>query len=176
MNTRFVPLMDSVLNYPLIYRIRRNHGLEHATLHMLAQRSPRRSMAGHSDGGGFWIVGEFSTEEIKSAVEEGLKRMRSGEPGLAVHPNCGTNFVTSGVLAGVVSAGAMFGAGNWRQKLERLPMAALLATLALIVAQPLGLALQEQVTTCGQPGDLQIVRITPSKRGQIIAHRIVTQG
>ena len=85
-------------------RIRRNHGLEHATLHVLAQRHPKISMAGHSNATGFWLLGDVDTEDLSDAIEEALRRMRSGERNLAVHPNCGTNFVSAGTIAGLAGA------------------------------------------------------------------------
>jgi hypothetical protein len=166
-----------MLNTPLISRVRRNHGLEHATIHMLSQKHPRTSLAGHSDQSGFWLMGDVSTEDVVTAAHEALARMRAGEHNLAVHPNCGTNFVTSGSVAGVAAATAMFGAGpRWRDKLERIPLAMTLATLTLILSQPLGYLLQERVTTSGHPQGLEIVEVTPSQRGRIQAHRVVTRG
>jgi hypothetical protein len=170
-------VVDSILESEPISRIRRNHGLEHATLHILSQRHPHFSMAGHSDAAGFWLLGDISTEEVDSAVHEALKRMQSGEHNLAVHPNCGTNFVASGTLAGLAGAAAMFGVGrSLRSKLERLPLAISLATVALIIAQPLGFLLQEKVTTDGNPGTLEIEKIIPSLRGNVKAHRVLTRG
>lgn len=169
--------VQSVLDYPVLSRIRRNHGLEHATLHILSQRFPRQAMAGHSDTRGFWIVGDVPTEAIQRATQEALQRMRSGESRLAIHPNCGTNFAASGILASLAAFLAMLGAGNrFRDKLERLPLVATMATLALILAQPLGFYLQERVTTSAEPGSLEVVEIKPGKRGRVVVHRVVTQG
>jgi len=170
-------LIQSILSHPLVSRIRRNHGLEHATLHVLAQRHPRRSLAGHSDAGGFWLIGDVSTEEVQSAVGEALRRLKAGEQNLAVHPNCGTNLVTAGLLAGTAAFMAMFGAGRrFRDKLERLPLAASMATFALILAQPMGYLLQERFTTSGQPELLEVAAIFPARRGWMHAHRVLTRG
>ena len=167
----------TVLDYPLLSRIRRNHGLEHATLHVLSARKPRTPMAGHSDMKGFWILGDVSMEELQSAVEEAQRRLRAGERYLAVHPNCGTNIVTSGILAGVAAFAGLFGAGRrLRDKLERLPLVVTLATLALIISQPLGRALQENITTSADLGDLEVVEIRVVGEGRTPAHRIVTRG
>lgn len=168
---------QKVLDYPPVSRIRRNHGLEHATLHVLAERHPGQPLAGHSDLGGFWIIGDLSVEELASAIQEARARLVSGESKLAVHPNCGTNFATSGVLAGLAAALAMFGVGKRaRDNLDRLPLAILLATLALIISQPLGLQVQEHVTTSGTPGMLRVVEITPHSQGSLKAHRVITEG
>jgi Domain of unknown function (DUF6391) len=177
MSTPFSSWFSSVLDLKPVSRIRRNHGLEHATLHVLSERFPRTSLAGHSDAGGFWILGDISQDDLQEAVTTALARLKSGEVELAVHPNCGTNFVTSGTFAGIAASMAMFGAGKrMRDKLERVPLAASLATLALVAAQPLGLYLQEKYTTSGIPGDLKIVEISQSPRKQINAYRVSTRG
>lgn len=175
-NTLF-DFINSTVSRDAVSRIRRNHGLEHATLHVLAQKYPKLSMAGHSNATGFWLLGEVPTEAVREAVTEALQRMKAGEGNLAVHPNCGTNFVAAGTVAGLAGAAAMFGVGRrFRDKLERLPLAMSLATLGLILAQPLGRVIQERFTTCGEPGNLEVENIIPTKRGRIRAHRIITRG
>lgn len=169
--------IQSILEYPFISRIRRNHGLEHATLHMLAQRRPRTSFAGHSDSSGFWILGDATTEEIQSAVNDALYRLQQGEQNLAVHPNCGTNLAAASILAGVAAGLAMTGVGKrWRDKLERLPLAISLASLALMAAQPIGMIIQQQITTNGVPAGLHVTNIIATRRGGWRAHRILTRG
>jgi hypothetical protein len=166
-----------VLDFPFVSRIRRNHGLEHATMRILSQRHPKTGMAGHSDVGGFWLIGDVPLEEVQSAVQEALGRLKAGEADLAVHPNCGTNFATTGVMASLAAFAAMSGGGKRsRDRLERLPLAAVFATFAAILAQPLGLKLQEHVTTSGQPGALEVYEIIPTRRGQVNAYRVVTRG
>jgi hypothetical protein len=165
------------LDRGLISRVRRNHGLEHATLHVLTEGFPGRPLAGHSDVGGFWIIGELETPDVISAAEEALARLQAGERRLAVHPSCGTNFATAGVLAGLAAGAAMFGAGRkLRTNIERLPAAIMLATLALVVAQPLGLLVQERFTTSGEPGSLQVVEVKRVQNSRLPVHRVATQG
>jgi len=172
-----IPLLQSLLAIPAVSRTRRNHGLEHATLNILAKIFPDRNMAGHSDSNGFWLVGDVPTDAVQGAVDEALQRMRAGEHNLAVHPNCGTNLVTAGSLAGLAGALGMWGAGpRKRDKLDRFPLVAVLATLALMVAQPLGMNLQKHITTSGIPGTLEVIKITPTKRGRLQAHRVLTLG
>jgi len=169
--------LQSILDTPWLSRIRRNHGLEHATLRILAKSYPKTSLAGHSDLNGFWIIGEVSTEDIQVAVRQALQRLQNGERDLAVHPNCGTNLATSGVLAGLAASLVMFGAGRrLRDNLERIPLAITVATLALVASQPLGMTIQRQITTSGDPENLQIVEVKPTRRGRIKTHRILTSG
>lgn len=166
------PLLDS----PGFSRIRRNHGLEHASIHLLSRNSPRRSIAGHSDAGGFWLLGPLTLDEVKETTNEALQRLRAGERHLAIHPNCGTNLVTSSVAAGMAGAFAMGSSRNTRDRLDRLPLAMLLAMGALILARPLGTRIQQLITTSGDPGALEIIEIRQSQRGKLTAHRVTTQG
>jgi len=176
-SSRLFTVFQNILEIPVISRIRRNHGLEHATLTILSQKYPGTPMAGHSTPSGFRLIGEVSAEAVQSAADEGLRRMKAGERQLAVHPNCGTNFVTSGTFAGLAGAFAMLGAGKRRwDKLERLPLAISLATLALIISYPFGLLLQEHVTTSGEPQELEVAEIRTVKRDRVAFHSVITRG
>jgi len=168
--------MPNFLDLPILSRIRRNHGLEHATLTTLARRYPRQPMAGYSDLNGFWIVGNLETEAVAEAAIEALDRLHKGERGLAIHPNCGTNFAVAGTLAGVASATAMLGSKSRRSMLERLPLAAVLATLAIIAAQPLAIKVQSRITTSGEPGGLHITDVLRQEQGKVVLHRVHTKG
>ncbi len=64
-----------ILNLPVIRRIRRNHGLEHATIHVLSQRVKNLSMAGRSTATGFYLYGNITTGEVEAAAWEALRRM-----------------------------------------------------------------------------------------------------
>lgn len=161
-----------------ISRIRRNHGLEHATIHLLSARHPRTLLVGRSDPSGFFLYGQVSTGAVEAAAHEALARLQRGERNLAVHPNCGTSLLTAGTLAsGAVFVSVLGGRNDrWKERLSRFPLAVLLTTLALIVAQPLGLAIQRRVTTQADPEDLQIVEVRRISRGRAVVHRVRTSG
>jgi len=155
--------------------VRRNHALEHATLHILGRKFKNQSIGGYSDMSGFWIIGEIPTEDIQEAVEEGLQRLRNGEAQLAVHPNCGTNYVVSGMVIGSLAwLGMVNSGGSIRKKLDRLPLIVSLVTVGLILVQPLGPLLQQKVTTDPNPGGLSVYEITRFMRRGINMHRIKT--
>ncbi len=166
----------SILDTPSISLTRRNHGLEHATIHLLSRRYPGKFFAGHSDGGGFWLIGEVGTEELADIVSEALDRLQKGESNLALHPNCGTNFVTYGLFAGLGAFFALLGARRTRDKIDRLPLVVLMATLGLMLGQPAAYNLQKKITTSGEPGNLKVLQIIRSQNGQLVSHRITTQG
>ena len=129
------------MNY--LEKVRRNHGIEHATVHVLSEANPQLSVVGRADGGGFSIIGNVNPEALIDAAQEALRRMQKGHGELAVHPRCGTMLVTMGAMTAV----AAFLALGRRPKLSRLPDAMIATTLAAFLAQPAGLALQRYVTT-----------------------------
>ena len=148
------------LNFPYIQRTRRNHGLEHATIHVLGDK--RYRLSGRSDDGGFVLLGEVPTEAVEAAVSEALRRMRGGEHSLAVHPNCGTNLLTTGFLTSMVGILGLGGRSR-TDSFNRLPYVMLLMMVAILYSQPLGMNLQKYFTTEGDPGDLQILSVKRSE-------------
>ena len=105
-----------------INRIRRNHGLEHATIHVLSEGHKRFSAQGNSDHRGFHlnIYGDVTEEEVAAAVAEAHRRLRAGERHLAVHPNCGTVLVTTALLATLAAQG-VFTFEQWRAEKKPSP-------------------------------------------------------
>ena len=160
----------NILETPLIARIRRNHALEHATIHVLSEHNPRWHLMGRTTTHGFYLFGEVAAEEVAIAVSEALARLQRGERSLAVHPRCGTNLATAGVLAGLSSFVAM--SGRSKSRLAKLPQIILAATIAVMAAQPLGLVLQEHVTTLPEVEGVTIEEITRQRRGQVVVHHV----
>ena len=169
-----------LLDLPVVRQTRRNHGLEHATIHILSRRVKKLRMAGRSDAGGFFLWGDVPTATVEAAATEALRRLKAGEKELAIHPNCGTNLVTTAFLA---TSGAMLGmlGADRKNILNRMPVVMTLVLGALVAGQPLGTALQRDFTTDGDPGDLEIVRIertTPTLipgRPPTVVHRVTTR-
>ncbi len=169
----------SVLDWGPFSRVRRNHALEHATLQVMAEKNPKLRMAGYSDPSGFWLVGEADINEIEESAQQALARLRGGESSLAIHPHCGTNLVTTSLLAGAAAWIGMLGTGRTtRDKVERLPMVISLVALTMMAAQPLGPYVQEHVTTAASPQgleNLQILKIERLQRGDVPLHRVLTR-
>ena len=165
-----------LLDLPIVSRVRRNHGLEHATINVLIQRDPYLSLVGRSDWKGFWIYGEIATEEVDSAVREAFERLNAGESELAVHPRCGTMLATTGVLSGMAAFFAL-GVGRSRSRFRwaYLPETLLATTAAAIVAQPLGYLLQQYVTTSHDTGQMRILRVYKQRGNPVPVHRVETR-
>ncbi|MCX6078646.1 MAG: DUF6391 domain-containing protein [Chloroflexi bacterium] len=164
--------MNSILEAPLVGETRRNHALEHATIHILSARFPGRAMAGHSNPTGFFLIGDLPTEDVREAVTEALTRLQNGEYNLAIHEGCGTNYVVTGGLAALFAFVGMSGTRNNRERLERLPLVMLLSILAFMLSRPLGPALQMRVTTQPDPGGMLLVDVYSLSKN---LHRVVTK-
>ena len=160
----------SILDIPAIVSVRRNHALEHATMHVLARHHQTLRLVGRSSLGGFHIYGQVDTEALASAASEALVRLQNGERELAIHPRCGTNLALAGVLAGLSTFGVM--SGRSQSKVDRLPQVVLAATVAVLVAQPLGGWVQSRITTTPNVDGIFIENITRQERGGMIAHYV----
>jgi hypothetical protein len=177
---RLAQIARPVLEWSMIRRTRRNHGLEHATIHILTDQVKGVRLAGRSSDSGFVVFGDVPTEALESAVHEALRRMRNGEHRLAIHPNCGTNLVTAGGLTTLVALAGLRSTDN-KSVMERLPLIMTLMMLAVLFSQPLGMSLQEHFTTEGDPGDLELVSVIrhtmqfPFGDQPVTVHNVITR-
>lgn len=151
--------------------LRRNHALEHATIAVMMEREPGRKMNGFSNDDGFYVQGVRSLEEVDSAAREALRRLQSGEKGLAIHRNCGTTIVAANLLAavafiGVVAAGLFMGM-SLGLNFYLLIVAGMLGSLLLRV--PLSLLLQRFVTTEQDLKNAEVGWVEPAKPNELRA-------
>ncbi len=162
-----MPKVEEIINSEVPARVRNNHALEHATLHVLQEKGVNVQLAGISDAGGFWIYGEITTEMLAEAAQEALKRLAAGESDLAVHPNCGTNLAIGALSAGGLAWLSMMGTkGKFGRRLRRLPVAVLMGLVGFQLAKPLGPKVQEQITTNADVSGLSI--------GDVIRHDVMS--
>lgn len=166
-----------LLRHPRILSVRRNHGLEHATIHILNRRGYR--LSGRSSESGFVLLGDVPTDLVEGAAREALQRMKAGEHKLALHPNCGTNLVTAGFLTTALAFLGFAGRG-WRKSWERFPTMMIVMMAAVFLSTPLGMSLQRHFTTESDLGDMALVSVTrdtvklPLGTQQLTTHRIKT--
>lgn len=170
-------MFSKLLDHPLISRTRRNHALEHATIHVLSQRFHNLRVMGRSTPNGFILYGDLPTDAVQEAAQEALARLQAGQRELAVHPTCGTNAVAAGALAGL---GAFLvltpRRRNMAEWLSRIPTVLLITTLGFILGQRLGLALQARLTTDPRVGEMRIVAVAREERGPMVLHYVYTEG
>ena len=133
-------------------QVRRNHALEHAAITIVTERHPSMFLQGRSNGRGFWIFGDIETEELRSAINEALSRLRMGEAELAIHPRCGTNLAIAAILSGMSAALA----SQMRPRQNRFSYAVLASLASLMVSPSIGTTAQRHVTTLADLGNLQV--------------------
>jgi hypothetical protein len=146
----------------IVRALRRNHGLEHATVAvLLSRRGPTLRLVGRAAPNGFYVYGNVGEAELLSAADEALTRLRHGERSLAVSPLCGTNLAVGGVLAGLGTLAVAGGSGN---RWDRLPTVLTAGLLSVLAAQPAGRWLQQHVTTSPDMSQTSIVGVRPGGR------------
>lgn len=150
--------------------LRQHHAIEHATVTLLSQRLPGVPFMARSDLQGFTLFGNADAQIVEEVAHEALDRLQAGESGLALHPNCGTNLVTSGMLSGM--AAMLAASGRNRSWADRIPASLLAATLALILAAPAGRWMQQNVTTSPLVQGLRVKSVTQLKGGPVPRFRI----
>lgn len=163
-----------LLDLPVARRTRRNHGIEHATVHILSARLPGTPFAGRSDGGGFYLYGQVDTATLSAAVDEALRRLVE-EPQLAIHPYCGTNLVIGGFTAGLAALAAMATLPAERRRggsAGLLPRFMLAGTAAALASANLGPWVQANWTTLADPTGVRVTGITRTARGRHVVHRV----
>lgn len=165
-----------LLELPYVGKTRRVHGLEHAAITLMSARDPDLRLVGRSTPNGFWLYGDVETDEVRRATEEALRRLKGGEAALVIHPRCGTNLAVAGLLTGLSTLAASSSFGRPESPLNKLPRAVMAATAALLVSQPLGLLVQEKVTTCPDAAPLSLGPIKRMKRGNLTIHFVTVHG
>jgi hypothetical protein len=150
--------------------------LEHATISVLNQRHPKAQVMGLSGPRGFTLLTNLTAEEVYPAVQNALDRVRKGQKGLCIHPNCGSNMLAAATLT---TAATLLGMGGMkakrRERLERLPNAILLNVLALLVARPLGEWVQANLTVDPSLEQVEVTSIVCDEQGGLNRIRVDTR-
>ncbi|HOU19108.1 MAG TPA: DUF6391 domain-containing protein [Flexilinea sp.] len=147
-----------------VNHVRKNHALEHATVHILEKKFPDKEFAGYSVERGFWIIGKLSIQEIQEAADAAFARLSHGEKDLAVHPGCGTNLATASLLTSVSAVLTFIGTKSEKDRLKRFSSLLLISSMAIQVSKPLGFAIQRNLTT---DPDMNGMEISGIDTGQI---------
>jgi len=159
----------------IIERIRRNHALEHATLHVLESQQPNLRAGGRATARGFYLYGDLPDEAtVRAAADQAIRRLQAGQRDLAVHPRCGTNVVAAGILSGALALLGIIAGGRRAPWYVQLPNAILGAMVGALVAQPLGYWLQANVTTSAAVRGARVRDIRSRQAGHMAAHFVET--
>ena len=155
----------------LLREIRSQHGREHATVTVLLERGVRPPLAGNATPGGFLLYSRASTEEVREAAEEALRRLQSGERGLAVSPYCGTNILVAALIALVVSSVLR---GRSKSAMKSMSSMMLGIMVALTFRRRVGELVQEHLTTLPDSDGVSVRRIRALHIGRMSVHWVST--
>jgi len=174
-----VPQNSLIEQFPSLMNLRRNHALEHASIHVLSKQHPQYRFIGRSDFRGFYLLSRLPLEKLVPGLHDALKKLQSGQKHLAVHPNCGTNLLTGAFLA-ALSGYLVFNVPGKKKRnlvdqLEILPLAILGSMLSLVLAQPLGNAIQKNVTTLADLQNTSVVSVSSRPSGKYNLYRVITR-
>ena len=128
----------------LLREIRSQHGREHATVAVLLERGISPPLAGNATPGGFLVYSRASTEDVREAAEEALRRLQSGQHGLAVSPYCGTNILVAALIALIVTSVLR---GRSKSVMKGMSSMMLGIMVALTFRRRVGELVQEHLTT-----------------------------
>ncbi|MFN8424168.1 MAG: DUF6391 domain-containing protein [Anaerolineae bacterium] len=106
------------------------------------------------DSGGFYLRRPADGRRAPG-IDDALARLPL-EPELAIHPNCGTNMVVGGLIAGAVATLAAATLPPGRGRLALLPRMLLAGTMASVASQPLGPMAQRRWTTPSDVGGARV--------------------
>jgi hypothetical protein len=164
------PLVQLAQQLTLGGAVKQNHALEHATIVLLSKKFPEVRLAGISFAAGFFVFGDLPTEAILPAAQEALNLLRTTTPELAIHERCGTNLAVTGMLTGL-SAMAV---ARMRRPYNNANNVILASTAAIILARPLGMAVQRYLTTQTPNASMAITKVTPLSLFGTPAHFVST--
>ena len=146
----------------VIAHIRKNHAMEHATIHLLAEALPGVTFSGYSFIKGYWILGNTELQEVQKAAEMAYARLKNGEKKLAIHPNCGTNIAMIGLCTAAAAMVTTLGEDEDDSSLSRFSAYVTAGMLGALAGKPLGPKVQKNITTDADVKDLSIVSINRS--------------
>ena len=147
----------------IICQLRKNHALEHASIHVLETKYAKKSICGYSIHNGFWLMGQLTIQEIQEAVDVAIARLQNGEKNLAIHPGCGTNLAVTGFCTAFGAMLVMSGANSAKKRINRFPELMTMSSMMVLLSRPLGFKAQKYVTTDPDVSEIHVVGINASE-------------
>lgn len=168
-NPKYERVRDPMIG--ILREIRRQHGREHATVAVMLERGARPPLGGNATPGGFFIYSKETTESVVEAAEEGLRRLQTNQPELAVSPYCGTNILVGAVVALIVSS-IVRGRSNSISK--RISSLIIGIVISQFLRRPIGGLVQRHLTTLPDSDGVSIKGIKAQRIGGMTIHWVST--
>lgn len=132
--------------------LRKNHGLEHATVNILEKEYGFRNLAGYAEESGYYIIGADNTWVVEEAARKGLHLMKSGYGELAIHKRCGTSMTVANFISAIIFLLLLFYTGHF--SIFNMLIAVILANL---IGPYFGQIIQKYFTTTADVRDMEII-------------------
>jgi len=165
-----LPTVGAVVRrYRLPEQTRRNHALEHGTIHFLRKHYGRRyKLTGRSEERGFRVAGAKTAADIQRAFRELLQHLRAGDHAVVVARGCGSNMVTAQASGVVLMALLSLGIVLFSPSLLMVAAAVLaILAIAMLVRYPLGMWLQRRRFLLVDFEDASILSVDPLQRAEL---------
>ena len=131
--------------------LRKNHGLEHATINILEKELGYNGLAGYAEENGFYIMGVRNPDFVEEAARKGLRLMKNGKEGLAIHKRCGTSMTVANFLSAIIFLVLLFYSGHF--SILNMIIAIVLSN---IFGPFLGQLVQKKLTTSTEVSEMEI--------------------
>ncbi|MFW6381671.1 MAG: DUF6391 domain-containing protein, partial [Bacillota bacterium] len=170
----FIPFkftIDSIFNLFTVPRqlykiatnplLRKNHGLEHATVNILEREHGFSGLAGYAVDEGFYIMGVDNAYLVEEAARKGASLLKRGNNELVIHKRCGTSMTVANLLSSVIFLGLLIYTGYF--SILNMILAIIIANL---LGPLLGQLVQKKFTTTPEVEDMEIVSAHYETGGQ----------
>jgi len=141
-------------------KVRQNHALQHATIHVLERDLGIPQVEGMAYEDGFTLKGLAEPGVVYQAALKGLEKLKRGERDFAIHPKCGTTILVVNTIASVIFIAVLFLTGN-------LTIISVLVALVLAhLTGPFGGRLVQRYITTNPVPDLEVtgVSVQPARK------------
>lgn len=155
----------------LLANVRRNHGIEHATVGILTQRKIKPPIFALATPSGFMIYSKLNKNEILSATNESIKLMLAGDSELAISQYCGTNIVAGGIIAVISTIIFAKILGKKSKGILNIANGFFISTL---LSKPIGRLVQKYITTDQHINGIKVKNIRSLNLGNFYIHHIST--
>ncbi|MGM0436829.1 MAG: DUF6391 domain-containing protein [Bacillota bacterium] len=132
-------------------KLRKNHGLEHATINILEKEYGYNDLAGYAEEDGFYIMGVNNNIYVEEAARKGLNLMKNGKNELAIHKRCGTSMTVANFLSAIIFLFLLFTSGYF--SILNMIIAIVVANL---IGPYLGQIVQRKFTTTSEVKEMEI--------------------
>ena len=133
-------------------KLRKNHGLEHATINILEKEFGYNDLAGYAEENGFYIMGVRNPDFVEEAAKKGLDLLKNNNDDLVIHKRCGTSMTVANFISAIIFLFLLFSSGHF--SILSMIIAIVIANL---IGPYLGQIVQKNFTTSSDVNEMEII-------------------